>query len=128
MSKIVPTSKFKKQFKKVKKNPRWRKIFYGSLPFDNYSPWQYVINCFINDQPLDDYFYEHSITLNNKQKKEIKKRIDNSLGSESLAIRDIKALDLHFDGHNGDHLLIYIRTQYKLIYLIQIGSHSELFK
>lgn len=75
MSKIVPTSKFKKQFKKVRKNPRWHNIFYGSLPFNKLSPWEYVVDCFLNDQPLDDYFYEHPITLNNKQKKEIKKEL-----------------------------------------------------
>ena len=33
MSEVIPTSSFKKQFKKVKNNPRWKKIFNGSLPF-----------------------------------------------------------------------------------------------
>lgn len=39
----------------------------------------------------------------------------------------IKGLDLHFDGHNGDHLLLFIRTNQNIIYLTGIGTHSELF-
>lgn len=39
----------------------------------------------------------------------------------------IKGLDLHFDGHNGDHLLLFIRTNQNIIYLTGRGTHSELF-
>ena len=102
MSKVIPTNHFKKQRKKVKKNPRWHSIFHGAVPFpdDHRSPWEYVINCFLNDKPIPDYFYEHSITLTAQQKSQIKNRLG------SLSQVEIKGLDLHFDGHNGDHLLL----------------------
>ncbi|RVU71509.1 MULTISPECIES: replication associated protein [Lactobacillus] len=123
MSKIIPTSRFKKQRKKVKKNPRWHNIFYGEVPFedDHRSPWQYIIECFLNDDPIPDYFYEHPITLTKRQRQEIKNRFG------SLTNLDIRGLDLHFDGHNGDHLLLYIRTNKDIIYLAGIGTHSDLF-
>lgn len=123
MSKVIPTNYFKKQRKKVKKNPRWHSIFHGAVPFpdDHRSPWEYVINCFLNDEPIPDYFYEHSITLTAQQKSQIKNRLG------SLSQVEIKGLDLHFDGHNGDHLLLYIRTNQEIVYLVGIGTHSDLF-
>ena len=123
MSKIITTNHFKKQRKKVKKNPRWHSIFHGEVPFPDYhrSPWEYVINCFLNDEPIPDYFYEHSITLTAQQKSQIKNRLG------SLSQVEIKGLDLHFDGHNGDHLLLYIRTNQEIVYLVGIGTHSDLF-
>lgn len=123
MSKVIPTNHFKKQRKKVKKNSRWHSIFHGEVPFpdDHRSPWEYVINCFLNDEPIPDYFYEHSITLTAQQKSQIK----NRLGSINQV--EIKGLDLHFDGHNGDHLLLYIRTNQEIVYLVGIGTHSDLF-
>lgn len=123
MSKVIPTNYFKKQRKKVKKNPRWHSIFHGEVPFpdDHRSPWEYVINCFLNDEPIPDYFYEHSITLTAQQKSQIKNRL------VSLSQVEIKGLDLHFDGHNGYHLLLYIRTNQEIVYLVGIGTHSDLF-
>lgn len=123
MSKVIPTNHFKKQRKKVKKNPRSHSIFHGEVPFpdDHRSPWEYVINCFLNDEPIPDYFYEHSITLTAQQKSQIKNRLG------SLSQVEIKGLDLHFDGHNGDHLLLYIRTNQEIVYLVGIGTHSDLF-
>lgn len=123
MNKIVPTGRFKKQRKKVKKNPRWHNIFYGEVPFENdhRSPWKYVIDCFLNGQQIPDYFYEHPITLTKKQRQEIRRRFG------SLEELEIQGLDLHFDGHNGDHLLLYIRTSKHIIYLTGIGTHSDLF-
>lgn len=123
MSSIIPTNHFKKQHKKVKKNPRWHAIFEGKVPFDrdDRSPWEYVIDCLLDDQPIPKYFYEHSITLTNQQRQNIKRRLG------SLINLDIKGLDLHFDGHNGDHLLLYVRTNQDIIYLIGIGTHSDLF-
>ncbi|WP_432775602.1 replication associated protein (plasmid) [Limosilactobacillus reuteri] len=96
MSKVIPTNHFKKQRKKVKKNPRWHSIFHGEVPFpdDHRSPWEYVINCFLNDKPIPDYFYEHSITLTAQQKSQIKNRLG------SLSQVEIKGLDLHFDGRS----------------------------
>lgn len=123
MSKVIPTNYFKKQRKKVKKNPRWHSIFHGEVPFpdDHRSPWEYVINYFLNDEPIPDYFYEHSITLTAQQKSQIKNRL------VSLSQVEIKGLDLHFDGHNGYHLLLYIRTNQEIVYLVGIGTHSDLF-
>lgn len=123
MSKVVPTNRFKKQYKKVKKNSRWHNIFHGEVPFeeDHRSPWEYVINCFLTDKKIPEYFYEHPITLTKQQRQEIKKRLG------SLNKLEIKGLDLHFDGHNGDHLLLFIRTNQNIVYLTGIGTHSELF-
>ena len=112
MSEIKFTNTFKKQYKKVKKNPRWKPIFLGTTPFkeNNCSPWDYVMNCFLKDLPVPKYFYEHSITLPKSKIKEIKQRVGNTCGVK------IEALDLHFDGHNGDHLLIYAKTNQQIIY------------
>lgn len=48
MSKVIPTNYFKKQRKKVMKNPRWDSIFNGEVPFpnDKRSPWKFIIDCF----------------------------------------------------------------------------------
>lgn len=110
-------------YKKVKKNPRWQPILNGRVPFehDERSPWDYVVDHFLQDLPLPDYFYEHPITLSNQQKKELKKRLSN------IDNLKITGLDLHFDGHNGDHLLLYAKTNQQIIYLVGIGSHSDLF-
>ncbi|WP_281827723.1 MULTISPECIES: type II toxin-antitoxin system YafQ family toxin [Lactobacillus] len=123
MSKLIPTNHFRKQYKKVKNNSRWNNIFNGKVPFenDNRSPWEYVIDCLIEGKKLPTYFYEHPITLTNRQKQEIKNRFDD------LSNIQIQGIDIHFDGHNGDHLLIFIRTNKKIIYLIGIGTHSDLF-
>ena len=75
----------------------------------------------MNDQEIPDYFYEHPINLTKRQRQEIRNRFG------SLADLKIRGLDLHFDGHNGDHLLLYIRTNKGLIYLTGIGTHSDLF-
>lgn len=43
-------------------------IFNGQVPFehDERSPWDYVVDHFLQDLPLPDYFYEHPITLSNQ--------------------------------------------------------------
>ena len=58
MSKVFPTSRFKKQYKKVKKDPRWNSIFNGKVPFtdDNRSAWEYIMDCFINNKKIPKYF------------------------------------------------------------------------
>ena len=30
-------------------------------PDDHRSPWEYIINCFLNDDKIPEYFYEHPI-------------------------------------------------------------------
>lgn len=108
MSDVIRTSHFKSQFKKVKKDPRWRPIFQQPLrimPSENRSPWQSILDCFFDDTPIPAYFYSHSITLSTEQRQIIKHRLNLQLSHDI----EIKGLDLHFDGHNGDHLLIYAR-------------------
>lgn len=122
MSDVLFTSAFKKSYKKIKKNPRWKPIFKGEVPFEDKlhrSPWDYVLDCFYDDIPIPEYFYEHNITLTAKKVKEIKQRLNN----KNI---EVQGLDLHFDGHNGDHLLIYARTMER-VYLVDIGTHSDLF-
>lgn len=122
MSEVAFTAEFKRNYKKVKKNHRWNLIFNGEVPFEDEkhrSPWDYVMDCFYNDRSIPKYFYEHNITLTQTKVKQIKKRLIN----KNITIQ---GLDLHFDGHNGDHLLLYARTPHT-IYLINIGSHSDLF-
>lgn len=106
---------------------RW--IIDGIVFFMERSPFQMItvhhgsilLYCFLNDDKIPEYFYEHPITLTVKQKKEIKNRLG------SINKLEIKGLDLHFDGHNGDHLLLYVKTNQNIIYLVGIGTHSDLF-
>lgn len=126
MSEVAPTSEFKKEYKAVRKDPRWRPIFTKEVPFKDPKhrcPWDYVLDCFYNDQPLPPYFDEHPITLPTQKIKQIKKRLH---GKKDLSHVEIRGLDLHFDGHNGDHLLIFVRTKI-VVYLLNIGTHSNLF-
>lgn len=40
----------------------------------------------------------------------------------------IRVMELHLDGHRGDHLLVYAKTPTQnAVYLIDIGTHSDLF-
>lgn len=73
------------------------------------------------DKTISSYFYEHPLVLSKRQKQSIKKRLGN------LSVVKITGLDLHFDGHNGNHLLLYVRTDEQIIFLIGIGTHSDLF-
>ncbi len=121
MSKLIPTTQFKRQYKAVKKKPRWRPIFTGKFPFDpkSRSPWDYIINCFLTDQRIPDYFYAHPLNLPKKVSQQLRHRVPG---------HDVqfKVLELHFDGHNGDHLLVYTKVLDQ-VYLVAIGTHSDLF-
>ena len=66
MSELKPTGAFKKMYKKVKKNPRWQPIFNGQVPFerDERSPWNYVVDHFLQDLPLPDYLKLESTSKN----------------------------------------------------------------
>jgi mRNA-degrading endonuclease YafQ of YafQ-DinJ toxin-antitoxin module len=55
--------------------------------------------------------------------KDLKKQIKRQLNDANMTII---ILELHFDGHNGDHLLVYVPTD-KTVFLAGIGTHSELF-
>lgn len=59
--------------------------------------------------------------LSAKQIQQIKQR----LGENQVNVQE---MDHNFDGHSGDHLLVYARTDAGLVYFIGIGSHSELFR
>lgn len=80
-----------------------------------------LLTVFLSDQKIPSYFYEYPIMLTKRQRQEIRNRLG------SLNNIEVKGLDLHFDGHNGDHLLLYIRTNQGIVYLTGIGTHSELF-
>lgn len=120
---IKPTKQFKKQFRKRKQDPKWRKIFKGELPAEidtqKRSPWQFITECLINEQAIPEYFYPHALVGLTGLEKQIKKQ----LGNTKLKV---VILELHFDGHSGDHLLIYIPTDEK-VFLAGIGTHSDLF-
>lgn len=112
-------------FKKVKKNHRWRPIFNKPTAYagSEKSSWDYIIDCFLNDYDIPTYFYPHKITAGNDTKKQINRRLPDDLHNI-----EIQLMDLHFDGHNGDHLLIYSKiAETKTVYLIAIGTHSDLF-
>ncbi|GGV12519.1 hypothetical protein [Lactobacillus acetotolerans] len=113
-------NKFKKQYRKVKKNFDWNSIFTGTVPFDNKkrSPWDYIIYCLFNSIKIPNYFYPHHLTLTNKFLKQLQKRFGPNT--------KFQIIELHFDGHSGDHLLIYAEND-ENIFLIAIGSHSDLF-
>ena len=124
MSDIKTTASFKRQYKRVRKDKSWRIVFNGTVPLKDAkgrSPWQYIVDCFINDKKIPKYFYPHNIILSTKQIQQIKQR----LGKTHV---NVQGMDLHFDGHSGDHLLVYARTDAGLVYFIGIGSHSQLFR
>lgn len=117
---IERTALFHKQFKKVKRNPRWKPVFQGQVPFlsQKISPWQFVISCFFQQAPLPDYFYVHQLSISHKLKQQLKRRLGTTM--------KIEVLELHFDGHNGDHLLVYHDSP-EVTTLLAIGSHSSIF-
>lgn len=108
MARVIKYTKaFKKQFKKRRQDPKWRSIFKSSLPqeFDDQkrSPWKYIIQRLIEDKTIPDYFYPHAL----EGLKDLKKQIKRQLNDANMTII---ILELHFDGHNGDHLLVYVPT------------------
>lgn len=124
MTKVIKyTKNFKKQFKKRRQDPKWRSVFKSSLPqeldYQERSPWEFIIQCLIEDKTIPDYFYPHAL----EGLKDLKKQIKRQLNDANMTII---ILELHFDGHNGDHLLVYVPTD-KTVFLAGIGTHSELF-
>lgn len=120
---IKYTKTFKKQFKKRCQDPKWRSVFKSSLPQEldeqERSPWKFIIQCLIEDRTIPDYFYPHALEGLRDLKKQIKRQLND-------ANMTVIILELHFDGHNGDHLLVYVPTA-KTVFLAGIGTHSELF-
>ena len=120
---LFTTNNFKKHFKKVRRNPRWFPIFTKPSRYDGTSlpPWDFVINCLIMGMPIPYYFYAHPLTIYKKLTQQIKAAV----GPTSI---EIKLLDLHFDDHNGDHVLVYcaIYAEHKIV-LVDIGSNADLF-
>lgn len=121
---IKPTKKFSRQIKKRKRDSRWDPIFKGNLPSkidgQKRSPWKFINDTLAADNKIPDYFYSHSLKGYNKKIKKNLKKLDGQS-------YDIDVKELHFDGYNGDHLLIYTIVK-DYIYLLQIGTHSELYK
>ena len=105
----------------MKKNPRWRPIFTGKVSFDtnSRSPWDYIINCFLTDQRIPEYFYAHLLTLPKKVSQQLKRQ---GLGHNL----QFKVLELQFDCYNNEHLLVYTKVLDQ-VYLVAVGTHSDLF-
>lgn len=119
---IKYTSGFKKSYKRVKKSSRWQPIFNQPSAFQGteLSSWLFVLTCFRNNTPIPEYFYEHQLTPPRDLVKQLKRTAKNKV--------EIHVLDLHLDGHNGDHLLIFSRNVLdQTVTLINIGTHSDLF-
>ncbi|WP_055679941.1 type II toxin-antitoxin system YafQ family toxin [Secundilactobacillus kimchicus] len=115
------TGRFKREYKRVKRDSRWNPVFNERLPFDDKrSPWQYVIACLIYGKEIPDYFYAHQLKGFKKEIQEIKR----SLRQPNATVR---ILELHFDGYNGDHLMIYSVND-NVVHMLAIGTHSNLFK
>lgn len=124
MAKAIKFTKtFKKQFKKRKKDPKWRSVFNLTLSQEldaqGRSPWELITQCLIEDNTIPDYFYPHTLEGLKDLKKQIKQQLN-------YAKTTVNILELYFDGHSGDHLLIYVSTD-KTVFLVGIGTHSELF-
>lgn len=124
MAKAIKFTKtFKKQFKKRKKDPKWHSVFNLTLSQDldaqGRSPWEFITQCLIEDNTIPDYFYPHTLEGLKDLKKQIKQQLN-------YAKTTVNILELHFDGHSGDHLLVYVSTD-KTVFLVGIGTHSELF-
>lgn len=120
---LVPTTKFKKHYKKAKLNNRWQSIFNKSSHYEGteLSSWDFVIHCLIEGLEIPKYFYPHPLVPS----VQLKRQINTAVGTEHVKV---KVLDLHFDGHGGDHLLVYCPIDSaKTVVLIDIGTHSELF-
>lgn len=83
------------------------------------SPWEFITQCLIEDNTIPDYFYPHTLEGLKYLKKQIKQQLN-------YAKTTVNILELHFDGHSGDHLLVYVSTD-KTVFLVGIGTHSELF-
>ena len=62
-----------------------------------------VLGNIIEDKTIPDYFYPHAL----EGLKDLKKQIKRQLNDANMTII---ILELHFDGHNGDHLLVYVPT------------------
>ncbi|MFD1393295.1 replication associated protein [Lacticaseibacillus jixianensis] len=121
---IVPTHNFKKHFKQVRRVGHWDRIFAKPSNFEGTKlpAWDFILNCLIFGQPIPSYFYPHPITPSKRLMQEIKRAV----GSEHGPIR---VIDLHFDGHNGDNLLVYCPVlKQNLVILIDIGTHADLFQ
>lgn len=120
--KIYFTANFKRQYKKVRKNRRWQPMFDGVVPLEgqNRSAWDYILDSFEKRIPLPDYFYVHPLHV----PKDLIQRLKRDFGLNHHAT--IKILELHMDGHNGNHLLVYYDNE-QFTVLLAIGTHSDLF-
>lgn len=101
----------------------WRSVFNKPTQYTGteLTAWEFIRDCLLSDKPIPRYFYPHPIVPSKKLMRQIK----NAVGNTKIEVR---VIDLHFDGHNGDHLLIYCRVpEAKIVVLIDIGTHSELF-
>lgn len=115
---------FKKQFKKRFRDPKWQRVFHEPLAKEldvkQRAAWDFIIDCLINQQQIPNYFYAHPLLGFQNTANEIKHRLGIDRQTK------LKVLELHFDGHNGDHLLVYADHP-DVVVLIAIGTHSDIF-
>ncbi|WP_262316581.1 type II toxin-antitoxin system YafQ family toxin [Lacticaseibacillus parakribbianus] len=120
---LFPTRSFRKNFRRVKQDPRWRAIFSKPSRYEGTTlpPWEFIRNCLLNNVPIPSYFYPHPITPPKRLVQQIKAAVGHS--------GEVRVIDLHFDGHNGDHLLVYCDVPDRhAVVLINIGTHADLFR
>lgn len=129
MKTIKYASLFRSEAKKVHRNKRWKPIFNEPLPievtgstqYQGLAPFDFVVALLQDGQPLPSYFYVHPLTLPRKTRANIARALNKS-------VNEVQCLELHFDGHNGDHLLVYSSDDdANILYLIAIGTHSDIF-
>lgn len=124
MAKIISyTHRFQKQYRKKIRDPRWKHIFETQLPPEidssKRTPFDFITDCLINDDPIPRYFYPHALNGVSNIVQQIKRQLSDPSVTAIV-------LELHFDGHNGDHLLVYVPTD-EVVFFVSIGTHSELF-
>jgi len=120
---IHPTRKFKQQFKNAQQTPRWNRVFHGTTPLagESRSAWDVVTSCLLTGTPIPSYFYPHRL----RGKQQLTKQINSLLSKQHVSV---SIMECHFDGKNGDHLLIYaISSETNQVFLISIGTHAGLF-
>ncbi|RMC26305.1 MULTISPECIES: hypothetical protein [unclassified Lactobacillus] len=105
-------------------DPNWNDVFKEQLleeiDSERHTAWKYIVNQLIEGKRIPSYFKPHPLHAKLKLIKQIKKGLGNPQGMI------IKIIDIHLNGQTGDHLLIYSQSK-TIVYLVAIGTHSELF-
>ncbi|RMC50933.1 replication associated protein [Lactobacillus sp. ESL0228] len=105
-------------------DPNWnnvfKKHFSEGIDSERSPAWKYIVDQLIEGKRIPSYFKPHLLHAKLKLIKQIKKGLGNPAGTP------IKIIDIHLNGQTGNHLLIYSQSK-TVVYLVAIGTHSELF-